>query len=154
MIERPNWTEYFLRMCDLVSLRSTCLRRAVGSVIVRGNRILASGYNGAVSGAQHCSELGCLREQLKVPSGERHELCRGAHGEMNAIIQCALHGVSTEGATLFSTTFPCSICAKMIVNSGIKHIIVSHDYPDDMAKEIFKNANVKVEVYEINNNKT
>ncbi len=146
-IERPDWDEYFMRMAHLVSSRSTCLRRKVGAVLVKDKRILATGYNGAPQGLPHCEETGCLREKLKVPSGVRHEICRGLHAEQNVIIQAALHGVSIKGSTLYITCAPCSICAKMIINAGIKKVIYEDSYPDKMAKEFLKKAKVKLEKY-------
>ncbi|MDD5137088.1 MAG: cytidine/deoxycytidylate deaminase family protein [Candidatus Omnitrophica bacterium] len=143
---RPTWDEYFLGIADLVSKRSTCLRRRVGAVLVKDKRILATGYNGAPSRIAHCSETGCIREKLKIPSGERHELCRGLHGEQNAFLQAALHGTSLKGATLYCTTQPCIICAKMVINAGIKEIVIKGTYPDKMAREILKEAKVKVRV--------
>ena len=143
---RPGWNEYFLSIADLVSKRSTCLRRRVGAVLVKDKRILATGYNGAPSNIRHCDITGCLRERLKVPSGERHELCRGLHAEQNALLQAALHGVSTEGAKVYATTQPCIICAKMLINAGIKELIISAHYPDKMAKEFLKEAGIKVRV--------
>lgn len=128
----------------LVAKRSTCMRRAVGAVIVKDKRILSTGYNGAPSGITHCRETGCLREQLKVPSGERHELCRGIHAEQNAIIQAAYHGVSIRSATLFCTHMPCSICAKMIINAGIRKIYYLSGYADDMSLAMFDEGGVKV----------
>jgi len=142
--KRPSWDEYFLSIADLISKRSTCLRRNVGAVLVKDKRILATGYNGAPSGIKHCSTAGCIREKLKVPSGERHELCRGLHGEQNAFLQAALHGTSLKGASLYSTTQPCIICAKMIINAGIKEIVIKGDYPDKMSKELLREAKVKV----------
>lgn len=141
---RPTWDEYFLEMAHLVAKRSTCLRRAVGAVLVRDKRILATGYNGAPSGLKHCLEIGCMRLKLKVPSGERHELCRALHGEQNALIQASLHGISVKGATLYSTTQPCAICAKMLINSGIKEIVMAQGYPDKMALEFLKAAKIKI----------
>ena len=117
--ERPSWDQYFMDIVELVSLRSTCLRRKVGAVLIKDKRILTTGYNGVPTGIRHCSEVGCLRDRMGVPSGERHELCRGLHAEQNAIIQAALHGVSIKGATLYCTNHPCIICAKMIINSVI-----------------------------------
>ncbi len=128
----------------LVAKRSTCLRRMVGAVIVKDKRILSTGYNGAPSGVRHCIETGCLREQLKVPSGQRHELCRGIHAEQNAIIQAAYHGVSIKGATLYCTNLPCSICSKMIINAGIRRILYQAGYADDMSREMFGEAGVEV----------
>jgi dCMP deaminase len=116
----------------------------VGAVLVKDKRILATGYNGAPRDIKHCDEVGCIREKLKIPSGERHELCRGLHGEQNAFLQAALHGTSLKGASLYSTTQPCIICAKMIINAGIKEIIIKGDYPDKMSKELLREAKVKV----------
>ena len=141
---RPSWDEYFLGIADLVSKRSTCLRRSVGAVLVKDKRILATGYNGAPSGIRHCAETGCIREKLKIPSGQRHELCRGLHGEQNAFLQAALHGTSLKGASLYSTTQPCIICAKMVINAGIKEIIINGDYPDKMSKGLLREAKVKI----------
>jgi dCMP deaminase len=126
----------------LVAKRTTCLRRAVGAVIVKDKRILATGYNGAPSGIRHCAETGCLREQLKVESGMRHELCRGIHAEQNAIIQAAYHGVSVKGASLFCTNQPCSICAKMIVNAGIVTIYYRSGYADELARVMLAEAGI------------
>ena len=128
----------------LVAKRSTCLRRSVGALIVKDKRILSTGYNGAPSGIKHCIETGCLRENLNVPSGEKHELCRGIHAEQNAIIQAAYNGVSIKGATLFCTNQPCSICAKMIINAGINEIFYGSGYSDPMSKEMFEEAGVTV----------
>jgi dCMP deaminase len=144
--ERPTWDEYFLGIADLISKRSTCLRRRVGAVLVKDKRILATGYNGAPSKIKHCSIVGCIREKLHVPSGERHELCRGLHAEQNAFLQAALHGTSVKDATLYSTTQPCIICAKMLINAGIKEIVIRGDYPDKMSKDLLKEAKVKVRV--------
>jgi len=146
--ERPSWDEYFARITLEVSKRSTCLRRKVGALLVLDKRILATGYNGAPSGIAHCAERGCLREAYDVPSGERHELCRGLHAEMNALIQAANHGVSVRGATLYATTFPCSLCAKMLINGGIKRVVAMDDYADPLAKELFAEAGMRVELYD------
>ena len=142
--QRPSWDEYFLEMAELVSKRSTCLRRRVGAVLVREKRILATGYNGAPSGLKHCIEIGCIRQKLKIPSGERHELCRALHAEQNALIQASLHGISVKGATLYSTTQPCVICAKMLINAGIKEIVITQGYPDKMAMGLLKQAKIKI----------
>lgn len=144
--KRPTWDEYFIGIADLISRRSTCLRRSVGAVLVKDKRILATGYNGAPSGITHCSVTGCIREKLKVPSGQRHELCRGLHGEQNAFLQAALHGTSLKGASLYSTTQPCIICAKMIINAGIKEIVIKGDYPDKMSKALLREAKVRVRI--------
>lgn len=144
--KRPTWDEYFLGIAQLVAKRSTCLRRGVGAVLVRDRRILATGYNGAPSKIPHCSVTGCIRERLKIPSGERHELCRGLHAEQNAFLQAALHGTSLRDATLYCTTQPCIICAKMIINAGIKELVIRGDYPDKMAKDFLKQAKIKVKI--------
>jgi dCMP deaminase len=140
--KRPSWDDYFMDITVLVGKRSTCTRRWVGAVIVKDKRILTTGYNGAPSGIRHCLEVGCLREQLNVASGERHELCRGIHAEQNAIIQAAYHGVSIKGATLYCTNLPCSICAKMIINAGIKTIYFLDGYADAMSEEMIKEAGI------------
>ncbi len=141
---RPDWDEYFMRIAFLVAERSTCLRRKVGAVLVKDKRILATGYNGAPAGIRHCSEVGCLREKLGVPSGQRHELCRGLHAEQNAIIQAAMHGVSLKGAVMYITTQPCIICTKMLINAGVEEIVISQGYPDEMAREFLEEAGIKV----------
>ncbi len=142
--DRPSWDQYFMDIVELVSKRSTCLRRKVGAVLVRDKRILSTGYNGAPTGIRHCAEVGCLREQLNVPSGERHELCRGLHAEQNAIIQAALHGVSIKGSTIYCTNHPCIICSKMIINSGIEKIVYRDGYRDKLSEEMLKEANIEV----------
>ncbi len=141
---RPTWDEYFMKITSTVAERSTCLRRHVGAILVRDKRILATGYNGAPRGLKHCSEVGCLRESKQVPSGERHELCRGLHAEMNTLLQAASHGIRIEGSTLYSTTYPCSLCAKMLINGGIEHVVAGEDYPDEMAKQMLLDAGVIV----------
>ena len=142
--KRPSWNVYFMDIASLVATRSTCLRRAVGALIVKDKRILATGYNGAPTGVRHCIDIGCLRQELNVPSGEKHELCRGIHAEQNAIIQAALHGVSIKNADLFCTNHPCSICAKMIINAGIKTIYYRSDYADSMSAEMLQEAGVEI----------
>ena len=144
---RPSWNEYFMEIAHLVKRRATCLRRQVGAVIVKDRNILATGYNGAPSGVEHCAERGCLREKLGIPSGERHEICRGLHAEQNAIIQAAKHGTSIEGATLYCTNQPCSTCAKMIINAGVKQIVFQDGYPDALAEEMIKEAGIEVVSY-------
>ena len=143
-LNRPSWEKYFMGITALVAKRSTCRRRSVGAVIVKDKRILTTGYNGAPSGIRHCIEVGCLREQLKVASGERHELCRGIHAEQNAIIQAAFHGVSIKDATLFCTNLPCSICAKMIINAGIKKIYYLSGYADAISEDMLQEASVEM----------
>ncbi|MEI8176416.1 MAG: cytidine/deoxycytidylate deaminase family protein [Candidatus Omnitrophota bacterium] len=143
-VKRPGWDEYFLELAALVSKRATCLRRSVGAVLVKNKKILATGYNGAPSGITHCEITGCLREKLGVPSGERHELCRGLHAEQNVLLQAALYGVSTKGSTLYITNQPCIICTKMIINAGIGEIVFTGDYPDRMALGFLKEAKIKI----------
>lgn len=137
---RPSWDEYFMRIAMLAATRSTCLRRQVGAIIVKNKKVLVTGYNGSPSGLKHCLEIGCLREELKIPSGQRHELCRAIHAEQNAIIQAATSGVSIEGGILYSTTFPCILCAKMLINAGIKEIFVAEGYPDDLSRSMLEEA--------------
>lgn len=144
-MNRPTWDEYFMEIARLVANRSTCLRRQVGAVMVKDKNILATGYNGTPSGISHCSEVGCLRQQLNVPSGERHELCRGLHAEQNAIIQAAKHGVNIDGATLYCTHSPCIICTKMLINSGVKRIVCTDGYPDPLAQSMLDEAGLRVE---------
>ncbi|OYT59565.1 cytidine deaminase [Euryarchaeota archaeon ex4484_178] len=141
---RPSWDEYFMRMAYLVSTRSTCTRRKVGAVIVKDKRILATGYNGPPKGLAHCDVTGCIREELNVPSGERHELCRGLHAEQNAIIQAAVHGVSIRDATIYVTNHPCVVCAKMLINAEIKEIVYAEGYPDELAQLMLLESKIKV----------
>ncbi len=133
-----------MEIAELVSSRSTCLRRQVGAVLVRDKHIIATGYNGAPRGVSHCLEVGCLREKLGIPSGERHEMCRGTHAEQNAIIQAALHGVSTDGATLYCTHQPCILCAKMLINAGVKKVVSKGNYPDGLALELMNEAGIEM----------
>lgn len=142
---RPSWDAYFMQLAQLVATRSTCLRRKVGAVLVKDKHVISSGYNGAPRGLSHCRELGCLREQQGVPSGERHELCRATHAEANVIIQAAFHGVATAGATLYCTTAPCTICAKMLINAGVKRVVYQDGYPDKLGLEMLEQAGVLME---------
>lgn len=144
IIIRPSWDEYFMEMAKLVAKRSTCLRRSVGAVLVKGKRILATGYNGAPRGLKHCIDIGCMRQKLKIPSGQRHELCRALHAEQNALIQASLYGISVEGSLLYATNQPCVICAKMLINAGIKEIIIGEGYPDKMAMDFLRQAGIRV----------
>jgi dCMP deaminase len=144
LIDRPDWNHYFMQIATVVATRSTCMRRQVGALLVLNKRILSTGYNGAPSGLSHCLEVGCLREQLKVPSGERHELCRGLHAEQNAIIQAAVHGVAIKDSVLYCTHYPCALCAKMLVNAGVKSLVLSENYPDALAKELFTEAGIEI----------
>lgn len=145
-MERPTWDQYFMEMAELTAKRSTCMRRSVGAVIVKDNRAIATGYNGAPRGIAHCEDRGgCLRQQLGVPSGQRHEICMALHAEQNAIIQAAAMGHSIEGGTIYVTHQPCAICAKMIINSGIKRIVIKEGYPDELAASIIAEAGLKIE---------
>ncbi|MEZ4599100.1 MAG: cytidine/deoxycytidylate deaminase family protein [Syntrophotaleaceae bacterium] len=146
-MNRPSWEEYFMEIARLVGSRSTCLRRQVGAVLVKDKNILATGYNGTPSGIRHCQEIGCLRARLSVPSGERHELCRGLHAEQNAIIQAAKHGVNISGATLYCTNSPCIICSKMIINAGIVRIVFLEGYPDELSVEMLRESGIEVEQF-------
>jgi len=141
---RPEWNLYFMEIAHIVSKRSTCTRRKVGALIVKGKRILSTGYNGAPTGLKHCLDAGCLRAKLHIASGERHELCRGLHAEQNAIIQAAYHGVSIEGADIYTTHLPCSICTKMLINAGIRKIFYEDGYPDELAGEMIEEAGIEL----------
>ena len=141
---RPSMDEYFMRIAHLVGTRTTCLRRAVGAVIVKEKHILSTGYNGAPAGMRHCIETGCLREKHGVPSGEKHELCRGVHAEQNAIIQAAAFGTPVRGSSMYSTTYPCTICAKMIINAGIKEVVFDVDYEDELSRSIFEESGIRL----------
>ena len=142
ILTRPSWDDYFMGITELVAQRSTCTRRKVGAVLVRDKRIIATGYNGAPSKIKHCLEVGCLREQKGIPSGERHELCRGLHAEQNAIIQAALHGFSVDGATLYCTNLPCSICTKMLINIHLEKVYYKEGYPDELTSLMMSEARI------------
>jgi dCMP deaminase len=144
-LSRPSWPEYFMAITRLVANRSTCLRRHVGAILVKDKRILATGYNGAPSGLKHCEEVGCLREKSSVPSGERHELCRGLHAEQNVIIQAACHGIPIKGSILYCKNKPCVICTKMIINSGIIKIYYEDGYDDPLSDQMLAEAGLEVE---------
>lgn len=144
IIDRPSWDQYFMTIAHQVATRSTCLRRKVGAVLVQERRLLATGYNGAPRKVRHCDETGCLREQMNVPSGQRHELCRGLHAEMNALLQAAIHGVSIEGSDCYCTNQPCSLCSKMLINAGVKRIFIAEGYPDELGEAMLKEAGVSI----------
>ncbi len=145
-LKRPSWDEYFMSIAKLVATRATCLRRQVGAVVVKDKQMLATGYNGAPTGAEHCDKVGCLRQKMGIPSGQRHEICRALHAEQNAFLQAARHGVNLKGGTLYITIQPCSICAKMIINVGIKKVVVEGEYPDEFALNFLKEANIELVV--------
>ncbi len=134
-----------MELATVVAKRSTCLRNQVGAIMVKDKRILSTGYNGAPRNLQHCLDIGCIRQQNNIPSGTRHELCRGVHAEQNAIIQAALHGVSIENATLYCTHQPCILCAKMLINAKIERVVFGRGYPDTEALEFFESAGIRVE---------
>lgn len=144
---RPSWDEYFMSIATQVAERSTCIRRKVGAVVVKDKRMVATGYNGVPTGIMHCAERGCLRDQLGIPSGERHELCRGTHAEQNALLQAARYGTPIEGSIIYVTTQPCIQCAKMLINAGITEIIFDGDYPDALARELLDEAGIKTRIY-------
>jgi len=144
MEPRPSYDEYFMEMAYVVAKRSTCLRRKVGAILVKEKHILSTGYNGAPKGLKHCSETGCLRQDQNIPSGERHELCRGLHAEQNAIIQAAVFGVSIKGSVLYCTNTPCVVCVKMLINAGITEIIYAGEYPDGLAKQMMSESTLKI----------
>jgi len=141
-MSRPSWDEYFLKITRDVSERAICVKRQVGAIIVKGNQILSTGYNGTPKGLVHCNEDTCLRKN--VPSGERHELCRGLHAEQNAIIQAAVHGVKIEGGTMYCTCQPCIICVKMMINAGLKRLVYEGDYPDQLAADMLQESTIEV----------
>jgi dCMP deaminase len=141
---RPSWNAYFMDIANLVARRSTCLRRAVGAVIVKDHRILTTGYNGAPAGIRHCAEAGCLREAMNIKSGQRHELCRGIHAEQNAIIQAAYHGIPICGASLYCTNLPCAICTKMLINAGIVEIFYQEGYADQLSESLLGEAGISL----------
>lgn len=143
-LSRPSWPEYFMAITKMVAKRATCLRREVGAILVKDKRILATGYNGAPAGLKHCAEVGCLRENASIPSGTRHELCRGLHAEQNVIIQAAYHGIPINGAAIYCTNKPCVICSKMIINAGIKKIYYEEGYDDPLADQMLAEAGLKV----------
>jgi len=145
-LTRPDTDDYFLKIASVVAERSTCRRHHVGAVAVRDKQILATGYNGAPSGLQDCLELGCLRDELNIPSGERHEICRGIHAEQNVIIQASLHGLSLEGSTIYATHTPCVLCAKMLVNAKIKRYVSFGKYNDNAFIDLFRQAGIELDI--------
>lgn len=144
---RPEWDDYFMEITEVVAKRSTCLRRQIGAIVVRDGRILATGYNGSPSGLKHCAEVGCLRNEQNIPSGERHELCRAVHAEQNAIIQCALAGIPIGDATLYTTNFPCVLCARMLINAKVRKIIYKDSYPDPLSAKMLAEAQIELTHY-------
>jgi len=147
-MKRPGWDEYFMKITHDVAERAICVKRQVGAVIVKDNRILSTGYNGAPKGFPHCTPEKCIRRQMNIPSGQRHELCRGLHAEQNAIIQAAWHGAKIEGATMYCNYQPCVICVKMMINAGILRLVYEGGYPDELAEEMLSASAIKVMKYE------
>ena len=144
-MNKEKWDRTCMDLAYAVSEHATCLRRKVGAVISKDGRIIATGFNGAPEGVPHCTE--CIRDKLNVPSGQRHELSRAVHAEMNAIIQCALHGVSPEGATIYITVTPCSMCLKALINARIKRIVIDKDiYPDELTRQLLEDSNIELEI--------
>lgn len=139
---RDNWATYFMGIADRVAERSTCLRRKVGAVAVKDKRIIGTGYNGAPSGMKHCAEVGCLRQEMGIPSGQRHEICRAVHAEQNIVVEAARFGISLFGAELYCTTLPCLICAKMLVNCGVRRVYFRESYNDSITVDFFNDAGV------------
>ena len=148
---RPSWNDYFLEVADLVATRSTCLRRQVGAVLVRDKRIISTGYNGAPRKLKHCSEVGCIRSENDIPSGQRYELCRGVHAEQNAIINAAYYGISTQDTVMYCTHQPCIICARIMINAGVVKVVHRGDFQDDVALELMKEAGIELVVVEKTN---
>ena len=142
---RKSWDRYFMDMAKVAASRSTFLRRQVGAVAVSpDNRILGTGYNGALPGTPHCEETGCLRQQMNIPSGERQEICRAQHAEANICNIAARYGIPLEGATIYVTNQPCVTCMKAIITSGIKRIVYEGDYPDAFAVRIAEEAGIEL----------
>ncbi len=144
---RPAWDDYFMEITEVVAKRSTCIRRQIGAILVRDGRILATGYNGAPSGLKHCAEVGCLRNERNIPSGEKHELCRAVHAEQNAIIQCALAGIPIADSTIYTTNFPCVLCARMLINARVKRIVFRNSYPDELSARMLAEAKIDLVHY-------
>ena len=145
---RPSWDKYFMDLAKMVATRSTCIRRQVGAVLVRDKRILATGYNGAPRGMNHCLDVGCIRDQMQIPSGTKQELCRAVHAEQNAIVQCAVYGVSSEDSTIYITHQPCAICAKILINAGVKRIVYEQAYPDEFSQNLLSESKISIEQWQ------
>jgi len=143
---RSDIDEYFMSIAKVVATRSTCKRHQIGAVAVKDKRILTTGYNGAPSKLKDCLQLGCLRDEQKIPSGVRTEVCRAVHAEENVIIQAGIHGVNLQGATMYCTHSPCRRCAKMMVNAGIARVVYKNDYQDAIFRDLFDEANIRYEL--------
>ena len=145
-ITRPDFDEYILKIASVVAERSTCRRHHMGAVAVRDKHILTTGYNGAPAGQKDCLELGCIRDEMNIASGEKQETCRAIHAEQNVIIQAALHGISLEGSTIYCTHTPCVLCAKMLVNARIKRFVSFRKYSDDRFIDLFREAGIEIDI--------
>lgn len=141
---RIGTDEYYLKLASVIAERSTCKRHHVGAVAVRDKQLLVTGYNGAPTGFQDCLTLGCLRDELKILSGEHTEICRAIHAEQNVIIQAALHGVSIKGSTVYCTHSPCVLCTKMLINAQIARFVYTENYADTAFVDMFKEAKIEV----------
>lgn len=141
--KRISWDRYFMDMVHVVKKRSTCRRRQFGAIITVGNQIRGTGYNGAPSGMPHCSVIGCLRDERGILSGTKHEICRGVHAEQNAVLQALKFG-SIDGGTLYVNAFPCQICAKLVINSGIKRVVIEGSYSVEEGLDLLREAGVTV----------
>ena len=146
-MHRPDWNQYFMEMAELAATRASCLRRKVGAVLVKNKKVLATGYNGAPKDITHCEVTGCLREEMEVPSGERHEICRGVHAEQNLVAQAAFHGVKTEDSTVYCTHQPCIICTKILINAGIKKIYFKNAYSDQFAEKLLEESRIELQKF-------
>lgn len=146
-MSRPSWHKYFMDIAELVATRSTCLRRKVGAVAVKNKKIISTGYNGAPSGVTHCEKRGCMRDELNIPSGQRHELCWAVHAEANIVAQAAMHGDCLEGATVYVTTQPCVLCIKLMISAGVDKVIYKGEYPDELTHKIADEAFIDLVKY-------
>ena len=148
-VSRPSWDEYFIEITNIVAKRSNCESRKVGAIITVDNQIIATGYNGASKGLHHCVDVGgCLRKRNNIESGTRQEVCRAVHAEQNAIISAAVRGVSIKGGTLYTNTYPCSICARMLINAEIKRIVYDSDYSDPLSKDLLNESGIEIVKFE------
>ena len=147
---RPNWDEYFMNIAEVVKKRCSCMSAKKGAILVKDKQILSTGYNGTAKGIKHCTQGSCPRcndrHLGKLKSGDYSVTCICAHAEENAIVQAANTGVSTKGATIYTTFTPCNMCARMIINAGIKEVVAKVTYPDDVGTRLLKDAGVKLRV--------
>lgn len=146
-MNRPSWHKYFMDIAEMVATRSTCMRRQVGALAVKDKKLIATGYNGAPAGVSHCEKRGCIRQQMNIPSGERHELCWASHAEANVVAQAAMHGDVLAGTTVYVTVQPCVTCVKLLVSAGVDKVIYKGDYPDELAIRIADEASLDLVRY-------